>query len=260
MRVLAGPLVALFLTAAFADAEAPFYSSDSIVNSADNQPGALAPNTLATIYGKNLAYGTRALTADDVRGGTLPTVLPGTGARVLIGNLVANLIYVSPTQINFLVPPILLPGTVTVYVVVDGLAGPAAKVQLARVAPAFFQLDQETAIASHANGDLVTPQAPAKPGEIIVLYATGLGQTRPPVDYGLLPMSAALLADLSTLVVTLDGAAVDPSAILYAGVCPGYGGLYQVNLTLPTSVGSNPQITIGFADLLSPALSIPVEP
>src|SRR5579883_770620 len=259
MRVLMAPFVALFLAAALADAEAPLYSSDSIVNSADNQPGPLAPNSLATIYGKNLAYSTKALTADDVKGGVLPTVLPGTGVRVLVANILANPIYVSPSQINLLVPPNLIPGTVNVSVVVDSWAGPAVPVQISSIAPALFQLDEQNAIATHADGSLVTPGAPAKPGDTIVLYATGLGQTAPPVLYGILPASAASLA-VSGFVVLLDGVPVDPGAILYAGVCPGFTGLYQINLTLPSSAGPNPQISIGFAGTLSPPVSIPVQP
>jgi hypothetical protein len=111
-------------------AEAPIYSAESLVNSADNQSGWLAPNAIATLYGKNLAYGTKTLTASDIRGGVLPTVLPNTGVRVLVNGLPANPYYVSPTQINFLVPPNLLPGPSTVQVVIDGLAGPQVPVTL----------------------------------------------------------------------------------------------------------------------------------
>src|SRR5260370_14519924 len=70
-------LVTLLLAAALQ--AAPSYSAASIVNAADNLAGPLAPNTIATIYGTGLAYGTKWLTADDIRGGLLPTVLPGTG-------------------------------------------------------------------------------------------------------------------------------------------------------------------------------------
>src|SRR5882757_1529073 len=53
----------------------PSYSAASIVNAADSLAGPLAPNTIATIYGTGLAYGTKWLTADDIRAGLLPTVL-----------------------------------------------------------------------------------------------------------------------------------------------------------------------------------------
>ena len=260
MRALLALLVALLFAAAFAQAEAPLYSADSIVNSADNQPGTLAPNTLATIYGKNLAYGTKALSPDDVQSGILPTVFPGTGVHVIVGNILANLIYVSPTQINFLVPANLIPGTVNLVVVVDAWAGPQIPIQLAAASPALFQLNQQ-AIATRADGSLVTPAAPASPGDVIVLYGTGLGQTAPPILYSLIPKTAAALTQIGTFTVLLDGVPVDPSAIAYAGVAPGFGGLYQINLILPASVGPNPQITIGFPDSLSPSgVTIPVGP
>ncbi len=261
MRALAVIIVALLLPAAFLKAEAPLYSAQSIVNAADNQPGALAPNALATIYGQNLAYGTQALSANDVQGGTLPTVFPNTGVHVIIGNIVANLIYVSPTQINFLVPPNLIPATVNLQVVVDSWAGPAIPIQLAAAAPGLFQLDAQNAIATEADGSLITPQTPAKPGDVIVLYATGLGQTAPPVVYSLIPNAAASIIAMASLTVSFDGVAIDPSAILYAGVAPGFGGLYQINLTLPASVGANPRIAVGVAGSVSASgVTLPVQP
>ena len=60
---------------------APNYTAASIVNSADNLSGVLAPNTIGTIYGTNLAYGTAALTASDVQGGVLPIVLGDSETR-----------------------------------------------------------------------------------------------------------------------------------------------------------------------------------
>ncbi|HTS51411.1 MAG TPA: IPT/TIG domain-containing protein [Bryobacteraceae bacterium] len=261
MRALVVIIVALLLAAAYLKAEAPLYTAQSIVNAADNQSGALAPNTLATIYGQNLASGTQALSPNDIQGGTLPTIFPGTGVHVVIGNLVANLIYVSPTQINFLVPPNLIPATLNLQVVVDGWAGPAIPIQLAAAAPGLFQLDAQNVIATEADGALITPQAPAKPGDVIVLYATGLGQTTPPVVYSLIPNAAASIIGIASFTVSLDGVAVDPSAILYAGVAPGFGGLYQINLTLPASVGANPQILVAAAGSLSAAgVTLPVQP
>ena len=260
MRAAIFLIAAGMLATALARAEAPVYSAASIVNAADNQSGTLAPNTLATIYGQNLAYGTQSLTANEVQGGTLPTIFPGTGARVIVGSLLASLIYVSPTQINFLVPPNLIPGTVNVNVVVDSWSGPIVQIQLAAASPALFQLDAQNAIATEATGTLITPTSPARPGDVIILYATGLGYTAPPVVYGQIPKTAARVIQ-SAFTIELDGAAVDPDAILYAGIAPGFAGLYQINLVLPAHVGASPQISIGFADSMSPAgVTLPVAP
>lgn len=261
MRAAGCLCVALTLVGALARAEAPVYSAASIVNAADNQSGTLAPNTIATIYGQNLAYGTQSLSQAEVQGGLLPTVFPGTGATVTIGGVLASLIYVSPTQINFLVPPNLIAGTVNLHVVVDAWAGPSVPIQLAATSPALFQLDPQNAIATEASGTLITPAAPAKPGDIVILYATGLGTTAPPVVYCQIPTTAARVVQSATFTIQFDGVPVDPSAILYAGVAPGFAGLYQINLVIPANVGANPQIAIGFPDSMSPqGVTLPVQP
>ena len=251
MRALAFAL-GMLSAASFLRADAPIYSAASLVNAADNQSGWLAPNTIATLYGKNLAYGTQTLPGNSPVGGD---------ATVNISGYVAPLYYLSPTQINFLIPPNLLPGPTTVQLVIDGLAGPPISVTLGATAPALFQLDQQNVIATRADWSLITPAAPAKPGDVVVLFATGLGHTVPPASYGELPSVPAPLAMLSDFEVLLDGNTVDPSDIAYAGVAPGFSGLYQINVTLPAPTGANPEIRIAVGAAVSVAgLHIAVSP
>ena len=241
--------------------EAPSYSGASIVNAADNQPGWLAPNTIATLYGSELAYTTKAITSADIHDGLLPTVLPGTGVRILIGGLPAVIYFVSPGQINFLIPSLLLPGPSDLQLAIDGRSGPDLPIQIAPAAPALFQLDQGTVVATRADGSVISPNAPATPGDYVILYATGLGQTVPPVIYGQVPTGAANLKQMADLRIMLDGVAVDPSRIAYAGIAPGFAGLYQINLKLPDTTGANPEIRVGLADQLSRAgIRLPVRP
>ena len=159
--------------------------------------------------------------------------------------------YVSPDQVNFLVPANLLPGASTVQVVLDGHSGPAVKITLASASPALFQLDAKTAVAIRPDGSVITRQAPAKPGEIILLYATGLGQTLPPVPYGQLFNDAAPLQQFANFELVLDGVTAGPGAVQYAGIAPGFAGLYQINVLLPKSTKANPEIRIGFGKQLS---------
>jgi uncharacterized protein (TIGR03437 family) len=258
VRLLSALIAAGFLAATLSG-QAPLYTAAGLVNSADNQSGALSPNAIATLYGQNLAWGTKALTANDIGGGVLPLVLPNTGVTITVGGITANPLYVSPTQINFLVPVCLLPGTVNVQVVVDGWAGPSVLVQLAAASPALFQLDQQTAVATSANGTVLTGAAPAHPGDLVILYATGLGQTKPALVYRQLPTTAAPLARLTDFSIQLDGVPVDPSSIAYAGVAPGFAGLYQINVTLPAGTGTNPEIRIALGDAVSAAgIHLPV--
>jgi uncharacterized protein (TIGR03437 family) len=231
----------------------PFYTADSIANTAASVAAFYAPDTLITIYGQNLGYVTRQIAADDIHGGLLPTVLIGTGVRVLVNQIEANIYYVSPAQVNLLIPPLLVAGPATVQLVVDGLAGPPVGITLGPAAPALFQVDARTVVATHADSSVVTQAAPAHGGELIVLYASGLGPTVPPAIKDQIPKTAAPLARMSDFKILLNGAAVDPSRVSYAGVAPGYAGLFQINVKLPENVASNPEIRIGYGDQISPA-------
>jgi len=239
---------------------APAYTAASVVNAASHQPGALAPNTIATLYGEELSYVTRALRAEDVRDGVLPTLLAGSGVRVLVNNIPAHLYYVSPRQVNLLIPANLTPGAAELRLTVDGRAGPAVLLRLDAAAPAVFQLDGRTVLAVRVDGgELVTPDTPARPGEIVTLYATGLGQTSPPVRPGEVARSATALDPAAGFRVYLDGKEQPAANVPYAGLAPGFAGLYQVNLRVPEDLESAPELRMVAAGQWSPAgLSLPV--
>jgi len=76
----------------------------------------------------------------------------------------------------------------------------------------------------------VTPTNPVHPGDSIVIWATGLGRTNPPIDSGLPSPSDPLAGAVITPSVALGGVALD---VQYAGLAPGSVGLYQINATVP---------------------------
>jgi uncharacterized protein (TIGR03437 family) len=237
----------------------PSYSASGLVNGATYLPGPLAPNTWVTLRGSNLAWTTATAGPADMTGDQWPVRIPGAGVQVLFaGGTPAHLLYVSPTQINFLTPASRVPGNTTLIVVRDGVAGPSIPVTFADTAPGLFQ-NNSMAVAAHADGSVITDDAPARPGEIVVLYGTGLGQTVVPLDSqsdGRLvavnsnPAALRILrfADLS---VTLNDSTVDPRRILWAGLTPGFAGLYQINLQLPDTLEANPFIRIRMGDQAS---------
>ncbi len=231
----------------------PYYTAASIANTAASVTGLYAPNTFVTIYGQNLAYTTRALTANDIGGGILPTVLGTTGLRVLINGIPANIYYVSPTQVNFLVPTSLIAGPVTMQLVVDSLAGPAIPMMLGNAAPSFFQTDATNVLAVHLDNSVITPKSPAHAGEVIVLYASGLGPTIPAAVPNQIPQQAATVNPMSSFSLMLNGVAVDAHKILYAGVVPTFAGLYQINVRLPGDAPPNPEIRVAYSGTMSPA-------
>jgi uncharacterized protein (TIGR03437 family) len=222
-----------------ASQDALVYTAASIVNAADNKSDMLAPNTIGTIYGTNLAYSTAGITAGDVAGGSLPIWLGPSETSVYVSHEPAGLYYVSPGQINFLVPPDFTPGPVPVYVDVAGCAGPIIQLTLAAAAPGLFQFESPSGIM-----EAVATPSPVRPGAIVILWATGLGQTTPLANGFQFPAAAAPLIAGANLEVLLDGVAVPSGNILYAGVAPFYAGLYQINLLLPSSTGANPEIRL----------------
>lgn len=172
----------------------------------------------------------------------------------MVGGQPAPLLYVSPTQINFLVPSNLQAGNNPEFsVVLESRYGPGVRMRLADASPALFRLDPEFVIAARADGSVITHRDPAKPGDVIIVYATGLGKTKPPVPHNQVPTAAAWLDRIADFSLWLDDIQLPRAAVLYAGVAPGFAGLYQVNLRLPESLPANPVIRIKIGDRLSPA-------
>jgi uncharacterized protein (TIGR03437 family) len=233
-------LVLAVLVLRTALAQAPAYAAENIVNSSDYTSGPFAPNSVLTIFGTNLSWYTQALTLG--KAGEVPTQL--SGVQVLVDSRPAPLLYVSGPQINFLIPSNEISGQVTVRVVREGMAGPQVTVKLIDVAPALFDIGTGYAITTHADGTLLTDASPGQPGEIVVIYATGLGHTQPNADVNEVPGSAAPIEWLGSLTVSLDGAVLPSYRIKYAGITPGCLGLYQLNLELPLEVGANPAILV----------------
>jgi uncharacterized protein (TIGR03437 family) len=230
---------------------APCYSADGIVNAASNLPGPLAPLTWVSIYGTALSYNTRGRSSADSQ--------PGFGGvNVLVNNRVTLLSYVSPLQINLLLPYTLNAKTAIVQVLREGTLGPAVTVSIADCAPALFLEDADTAVAAHADPKdsdcwtAVTPQSPARAGELIVLYATGLGPFLQPIDDSEIPQTADPLLRRADFTILLNDKAVEDRLIEYAGAAPLFTGVYQINLRLPAAITANPEIRIALGDESSP--------
>jgi uncharacterized protein (TIGR03437 family) len=146
-------------------------------------------------------------------------------------------------------------------VVTEGITGPEITVTLVDAAPALFPnpIAAGYVIAQDAKGNLLTPAVPAHAGDTVVIYATGLGRTSPNPAMGEIPNYAATMLALASLKVALNGVAVDPSLIKYAGLTPGSAGLYQINLYLPDGTGNDPEIQVTAGNLTAQTgLKLPV--
>ena len=236
------------------DSKPPAYTAASVVNAATQQATGFAPYTIATVYGNNLSFTTRALLPADTPGGYMPNNLDG--VDVYVNRSRTALFYVSPTQINFLIPAELLAGDYEMQVLRNGVYGPVVILHLDDFAPGLFVYNGNTLIATHADGSLITDAQPASQGEIIVVYAVGLGPTNPRQDSLIVPTGAAALVKTSPIQVLFDSTVVSGTDILYAGVTPGCTGLYQVNVRVPKGIGAKPGISIRFGKIASPAASL----
>ena len=106
----------------------------------------------------------------------------------------------------------------------------------------------------HADGKLVSNANPAQAGEILTLYATGLGPTTPSVGFGQpFPQGAVALAN-APVEVLVNG---KPSGVLYAGGYPGAVDGYQVNFRLPAPLSQgNAGLQLTAAWIPGPEISI----
>lgn len=260
-------LVLAAFAARLASGQAPTYSADSIANGANFAPGPFALNSVVTIFGSNLAYENAEVQSNAT---VLPTQLGG--VEVNINGFPVPLIYVSPTQINLLVPGYNNAGSAPLFVVRQGWTGPVVNISLVPVAPQLFATSDSFVIAQHADYSQITSDAPASPGEIIILYATGLGpqpqQYNDESNAGQLP---AIPEPVSTdLQVLLNGTGIaswagggnqGTSNIWYAGVTPGTAGVFQINLVLPGTLPANPAIQISAGGLTSSTgVILPTQP
>ena len=238
--------LAWMLFAAAAWGQAPAYTAAGIVNASDYSGGPFAPNSAVSIFGSNLAWSAEAITLNDIQAGRLPTSL--NGVQVFVSGWPAPLFYVSPTQINFLIPINRVAGTVTVRVVRQGVTGPETPITLVNAAPALFNSSADPGYALAQDWpaySLIAPGSPARPGDVVVLYATGMGNTLDdPSTPDQIPQYPSKILNFNDLQVFLDAKQVDPASVFWAGFSPGNAGLYQVNLYLPEDTGADPEIRL----------------
>jgi uncharacterized protein (TIGR03437 family) len=244
-------LAALFCGVAWA--AAPSYSAANIVNNGDYSPGPFAPNSILSIYGTDLAMSSYELAPSDIHGNVLPSELNST--RVYIDNTPVALYFVSEKQINFLVPSKQGLGSAVVRVMREGWSGPEVTISIMDAAPALLVTSNPPGyvVASHRDFSVISPEAPAKPGDVITLWATGLGKTTPNPQPGELPLYVAEIVNRPSLKVVVGGADVDNSDILYAGLAYGFAGLYQINFRIPDNAGIDPEIRVYIGPQGTPA-------
>jgi uncharacterized protein (TIGR03437 family) len=210
----------------------------------------IAPGTWVEIYGTDLAGDTRSWTGADFTGNEAPTMLDGT--TVTIGGQSAFIDYISATQVNALVSSntptgtqqmiVTSPsGTASQYTVTVNAAEPGL------LSPSSFNIGGvQYAVALFTDGTYVLPTGaiagvssrPAKAGAALTLYGVGFGPVTPASPAG------QIVQQLNSLTLPLQmSVGVVPVTPSYYGLAPGYVGLYQFNLTMPSVASGNAALT-----------------
>ena len=236
---------------------APAISANGVVNGASFQPG-VAASSWVTIQGTNLASKTDDWSQSIVNG-ALPTSLDG--VSVTMGGKPAYVYFISPGQLNVLAPDVAA-GPISVTVTTAAGASTAFATTANAYGPAFFlwpssqvvATRQDFSYAAKAGTFAGAATVPAKPGDVLILWATGFGPTVPAVPLGQSVPAGGGYATASAPTVKVNNI----SATVYgAALAPGSAGLYQIAIQVPTTLADGDwpiQATIG--GVTSPAGTI----
>jgi uncharacterized protein (TIGR03437 family) len=204
-------------------------------------PAPVAPGSIAAVFGSNLNDGSTVLSSSFGPDGKLVTTLGG--ASVRINDVPVPVFYSTPGQLGVQVPFELAGQTLaTVQATVGGQISVPRTIFINALAPGVFTANNqgtEAAAALHENGVTpVTAQSPARPGEIVILYATGLGVATPPLATGEPSTGNVTVA---TATVLIDGVAAE---VQFSGTAPGFVGLNQINVRIPGSTRSAADVPV----------------
>ncbi len=210
----------------------------SVVNGASFQPGVVA-NSYATILGTNLASSADNWNSS-IKNGELPDSLDG--VTVQFDGMPAAVNYISPTQINVLVPNVTL-STTRVVVTNAGSIGAGVSAPANQYGPAFFAWPDNQVVATRTDFSYAAKSGtfsglttvPAKPGDVIILWGSGFGPTTPAV-----PIEVETPTDTTYSTSTLPTITIDnvPAKVYGAALAPGFAGLVQVAIQVPTTLGN----------------------
>lgn len=215
-------------------------SASGIVNGASFTGGALAPGSIISIFGRGLAAATAGASSLP-----LPTDLGG--AKLRVGDRDVPLFYSSEGQLNAQLPVEISPGRQQAYALVtrsgQALPGVPETITVGVTQPGIFLTGRGTqGVVVDTRGRLVDQTAPAASGEVLVIYATGLGPTNPSSATGVPAPASEPLARVVTLPEVRIGGIL--AHVDYAGLTPNFVGLYQINVTVPAGVAAGAAVPL----------------
>lgn len=220
----------------------------AISNAASGNASAVAPGSLISIYGSGLATSTGSASS-------FPIASTLGGASVTVNGVPAPLLYASPTQLNLQVPFDTATGSATLSVSAGGSVIGTSSITIQATAPGLFLQPQGAAAVINQDGSINSQAQPAAAGSVIAAYVTGLGTVNPSVGTGLAAPVSPLSTAASTVTATLGGT---PAPVRFAGLAPGFAGLYQVNVQVPQLPSGEYSLQISADGVTSNAATVSV--
>jgi uncharacterized protein (TIGR03437 family) len=239
----------------------PAVSIGGVVNNASYtlHPQPMAAGSIAAIFGTNLNDGSIIHSSELGQDGKLVTSLGG--ASVTVDGIPAPIFYSTPFQLGIQIP-VELAGMFSATVRVTTEEGTSAPhtIFLDEFAPGIFTTSQQgigRAAALHEDGESpITGVNPARLGEVVTFFATGLGGTIPPLETGEPSEGNQALLNAT---VFFDGI---PALAEFTGTAPGFVGLNQINVRIPVNATSGPDVPIvlNAGGKVSNEVTLPIAP
>jgi uncharacterized protein (TIGR03437 family) len=245
---------ASFVATLAAGATAPLVSAGGVVSAASFQADVpIGVGGLITIFGNQLVTGIAG------QAGNVPLPTSVNGTQVLLQNQALPILYASNGQINVQVPYETNVNVPQNLVVQRGSAVSAPfNIQVASVQPAIFleSANGQAIIVNSANNVIAAPGNAVTAGNVIIIYCTGLGPTNPFVETGTAATAPAYITTPG-ITATIGG---QNATLYYAGLTPGFPGLYQINALVPPGVtGNSVPVVVTLAGQVSPAATIAIQ-
>jgi uncharacterized protein (TIGR03437 family) len=209
-----------------------YLNPTGVVNAGSSAPftAAISPGELLTLYGSNLSGSTQVASSIP-----FPTTLAN-NVQVKINGIPAPLYYVTPTQLSAIVPYAVTSGLAQVQVINNNTPSNLVTMLVGATAPGVLTQSQNGlgyGDVIHADGTLVNAQNPAKPGETVSVFLTGLGPVSPSINDGAAGPTNPYSLATNTVTAFVGGTS---APVGYAGLAPTLAGLYQVNITIPSGL------------------------
>ena len=185
------------------------------------------------------------------------------GVQVLINNQKAPIRYVRSDVVLAIVPYATTGTVAAIQVINNGVPSDIRTVRIKNGTPGVYTSPAGGigyAVAQHVEDNsyaTVTPQNPARPGETILVYLTGLGDVNPPVGDGITaPYPPNLAIAVTTPVAVVDG---ETAVVQFAGLTPGLIALYAMNVTIPSDIApGDVYLDISLPDSYTSQAQIPI--